>query len=128
MVRGIGVALAIAISVSACGEDPAPDTERWWAGVDSVRVVAQGGDHVRVFVAGDLPNGCSELAPLEISFEAPDSFLVYMASHRRPDAFCTQAVVPYEHTLELKTPGPGTYGVRFYGELGTLLTHELVVE
>lgn len=65
----------------------------------------------RAVVIGYLPDGCTELS--EITVERQDQDFVLTVSTRRPsgDIACTEALVPFEETVELDIEGleAGTY-------------------
>jgi inhibitor of cysteine peptidase len=68
---------------------------------------------VEAHVSGYLPDGCTELD--EIIVERQDQDFILTVQTRRPtgDIACTQALVPFEETVDLDVQGlsAGTYNV-----------------
>ena len=72
---------------------------------------------VRVFLVGYVPDGCTEIEEIQISYENQE-FLINVVT-RRPtgDVMCTQAIVPFEESVTLDIEGlpDGEYTVRANG-------------
>jgi hypothetical protein len=69
---------------------------------------------VNLLVKGNLPDGCTELDQVNVTFdEASNTFNVEVTTQRPADAMCTEALVPFEETIPLDVHGlpAGTYTV-----------------
>ena len=111
--------LTFALLISACQPDKDPANGDYSYGqnalVDSVEVVLLESFplQAQAIVTGYLPDGCTELN--EITVERKDDQFVLTINTRRPtgDIACTQALVPFEETVDLDIEGleAGTYTV-----------------
>lgn len=123
-IRLIGILVVFVLLLSACqpGEvtetPPAKEGEFSYgqnAIVESVEVILLETFplQAQVLVSGNLPDGCTELH--EISVEREGQEFILTLTTRRPtgDVFCTQALVPFEETVDLDIRGleAGTYTV-----------------
>jgi inhibitor of cysteine peptidase len=119
--------LVLAVALSGCAllpvvrsEEEAPGwvTEEDLAPVESVEVMILESFpvQVRLLVAGNLPDGCTELDDWTVTRD-DDTFSVTLPTTRTEDAMCTQALVPYEVTIPLDVAGlaAGTYTVDVNG-------------
>ena len=99
----------------------------WYANatVDSVKVIRQGGLSADLELYGELSNGCRSFANHDVTYQAPDSFLVKVGMKIPAMSGCAAVITPYTDTLTLDAPRIGTYGVRFYNNSGTTLIWEL---
>lgn len=70
---------------------------------------------VRAVVTGNLPDGCTTIHDDE-SIQIGDTFNVKIFTIREKGAFCTEALVPFEHSVILPVYGlpTGTYHVKVY--------------
>lgn len=70
---------------------------------------------VRVQIIGSLPDGCTTIYRTE-STRSGDRFDVRIFTLRERDAFCTQALVPFESSTALEVYGlsAGTYQINVY--------------
>lgn len=75
---------------------------------------------VSVVARGSLPDGCTAIGQAATQREE-NTFVVTLTTVRPVDAICTQALVPYEHTVPLDVVGlpAGTYTVTVNGVSGT---------
>lgn len=111
--------LLFGLALSACKPDDIPANGDYTYGqnalVDSVEVILLESFPVQaqVIVKGNLPDGCTEL--YEIVVEREDDQFVLTITTRRPtgDVACTEALVPFEETVDLDIEGleAGTYTV-----------------
>lgn len=71
---------------------------------------------VQVVVQGNLPDGCTQLGEAEVT-RTGEEFAVTLPTSRPADAFCTQALVPFEETITLDVAGlpAGEYVVNVNG-------------
>ena len=75
---------------------------------------------VRAVIKGDLPDGCTEIADVEISRE-DKVFKVTITTSRPVAAVCTTALEPFEHkvSLDVLDLPAGMYTVDAYGKTAT---------
>lgn len=71
---------------------------------------------VNAVIKGNLPDGCTTIYRLESRLEK-DRFVVTVYTQRDREAFCTQALVPFEenHALNVYGLPAGIYTVDAYG-------------
>ena len=104
-------------AVSAGDGDTAPGTPGGRAYVESVEVMLLESFplQVRVGIAGNLSDGCTHLGEPQVARDG-DTFRVTLPTTRE-EGMCTQALVPFEHTLPLAVEGlpKGTYTVDVEG-------------
>jgi inhibitor of cysteine peptidase len=77
---------------------------------------------VQVVAVGYLPDGCTEIDGIDVDREVDaQTFEVTIGTVRPRDAMCTQALVPFEETIELDVLGlpAGTYSVDVNGIVET---------
>jgi inhibitor of cysteine peptidase len=75
-----------------------------------------------VVAVGYLPDGCTEIDGIDVDREVDaQTFEVTIGTVRPRDAMCTQALVPFEETIELDVLGlpAGTYSVDVNGIVET---------
>ena len=129
----LGLALLLALGLAACGPtpEPTPSPVEGPSGDEVIRGTAtvEGIDiqilesfpvQVRVMAQGLLADGCTTVG--EINQELVDNtFMVTIGTVRPADEVCTQALVPFEETIELEVRGlpAGTYTVDVNGATGT---------
>jgi inhibitor of cysteine peptidase len=111
--------LLFGLVLSACQPDEGPTNSDYSYGqnalVDSVEVVLLESFPIQaqVIVTGNLPDGCTELH--EITVEREGDQFVLTINTRRPtgDVACTEALVPFEETVDLDIEGleVGSYTV-----------------
>ncbi len=79
---------------------------------------------VNAILKGSLPDGCTAIYRVESRLEQ-SRFIVTIYTQRDKEAFCTQALVPFEevHALNVYGLPAGTYTVDAYG-----VTTEFVFE
>ncbi|MEZ5333825.1 MAG: hypothetical protein R2741_00555 [Methanolobus sp.] len=73
---------------------------------------------VHVAVTGNYPDGCTEVHKENIEFDGQtNTFTVELTTRRPADAMCTQALVPFEHSVALDVYGleKGVYYVDVNG-------------
>ncbi|MBN2109533.1 MAG: hypothetical protein JW705_00385 [Methanosarcinaceae archaeon] len=73
---------------------------------------------VRAVATGYLPDGCTEIDATNTSIEKKgNSFNVYLRTIRPKDAICTEAIEPFEQTIEIDVYGlkKGVYTVNING-------------
>jgi inhibitor of cysteine peptidase len=125
--------LVLGLGLAACGATPEPTSTPVEApsGAEVIRGTAtvEGIDiqilesfpvQVRVRVEGLLADGCTTVG--EITQELVDNtFMVTISTERPADEVCTQALVPFEETIDLQVRGlpAGTYTVDVNGVTGT---------
>jgi inhibitor of cysteine peptidase len=85
---------------------------------------------VDVYAMGNLPDGCTKISDTQKSLSG-DTFKVTIMTERPAHIVCTQALVPFEHTVPLDVIGlkAGTYTVNVNGvrETFTLEVDNMVV-
>jgi len=129
----MGLSLLLSLGLVACGPTPEPTATPIEApsGQEIIRGTAtvEGIDiqilesfpvQVRVMAQGLLADGCTTVG--EINQELVDNtFMVTIGTVRPADEVCTQALVPFEETIELEVRGlpAGTYTVDVNGVTGT---------
>ena len=71
---------------------------------------------VNAVLKGNLPDGCTEIRRVESRLEK-NRFVITVYTQRDADAFCTEALVPFEevHALNVYGLPAGTYLVDVYG-------------
>jgi inhibitor of cysteine peptidase len=77
---------------------------------------------VRAVIQGDLADGCTSIQDIETQRDVEDRrFTVRIETTRDDDAICTQALVPFEESIDLDVKGlpAGTYTVDVHGETAT---------
>ena len=75
-------------------------------------------ERVEAIIKGQLPDGCTEIRNVTVAFDAvAQVFSVQVVTQRDPELMCTEALVPFEETVELDMLGPpaGTYTVDAHG-------------
>ncbi len=91
-----------------------------WAGggratVESIEIVLAESFPVQVFAVlrGHLGDGCTEITGIASRGPLDNRFDIDITTQRPPDAFCTQALVPFEHNIPIDAYGlpPGDYEV-----------------
>jgi hypothetical protein len=95
---------------------PAPGMETGMAAVDEIDILIMESFPVQVAVVarGFLPDGCTEIDEVRSRFEPEsDRFVVEITTVRDADAFCTEALRPFEERVALDVYGlpAGTYFV-----------------
>lgn len=129
----LGLALLVGLALAACGPTPEPtatpvevpsgeEVIRGTATVESIdiQILESFPVQVRVVAQGLLADGCTTVG--EISQELVDNtFMVTINTERPADEVCTQALVPFEETIDLQVRGlpAGTYTVNVNGVTGT---------
>lgn len=113
----------VALSFSACQPAQGNEEPEYTYGQDAtvesldILILESFPVQVQVTVSGYLPDGCTELH--EITVERQDQDFILTVRTRRPtgDIACTQALVPFEETVELDVEGlaAGTYTVTAHG-------------
>lgn len=75
---------------------------------------------VRVAASGQLSDGCTQIDETSVEL-IEDTFNVSITTKRPKDAICTQALVPFEETVNLPVDGlaEGTYTVDVNGVADT---------
>jgi inhibitor of cysteine peptidase len=70
---------------------------------------------VHVVLKGNFPDGCTSIHRHEVSQEG-NTFDIKIFTKRPLDAFCTEALVPFEYTVPLDVYGliAGSYSVKAY--------------
>jgi len=115
----ITFALLFALVLSACQPDEDPIEGDYVYGqnalVDSIEVVLLESFPVQaqVIVKGNLPDGCTELHEIVVVREGDQFILTINTRKPTGDIACTQALVPFEETVDLDIEGleAGTYTV-----------------
>jgi inhibitor of cysteine peptidase len=77
---------------------------------------------VRALIRGDLPDGCTSISGIETERNVDARrFTVRIETTRDDEDICTQALVPFEESVELDVRGlpAGTYTVDVHGETAT---------
>jgi inhibitor of cysteine peptidase len=77
---------------------------------------------VRAQLRGQLADGCTDIESIKVvKDEDAKVFTVHFHTYRDPELMCTQALVPFEETVDLDVRGlpAGTYTVRAEGETAT---------
>jgi len=71
---------------------------------------------VHAHIKGNLPDGCTTIQRIE-SRLVGNCFYLSIYTQRDPEAFCTQALVPFEesHPLDVYGLPAGTYTIDVYG-------------
>lgn len=123
-IRFIGILFTFILLLSACQlveeteTPPAKDAEFSYgqnAKVESLEVVLLESFPVQaqVRVAGNLPDGCTELHDISVAQDGQKFILTLTTRRPMVDVFCTQASVPFEEVVELDISGleAGTYTV-----------------
>jgi inhibitor of cysteine peptidase len=132
-ILAVGLALLLGLGLVACGPtpEPTPSPVQDPSGEEVILGTAtvEGIDililesfpvQVRVVAQGFLADGCTTVG--EINQELIDNtFMVTIGTERPADAVCTQALVPFEETIDLEVRGlpAGTYTVDVNGATGT---------
>lgn len=98
----------------AVGQSQAGGTTPGLAVVDSIQIDQQA--QVQVTVQGNLPDGCTELGEADVT-RTGEQFAITLPTSRPTDAFCTQALVPFEEIIPLDVTGlpAGDYVVNVNG-------------
>ncbi|MGC9467956.1 MAG: hypothetical protein ACP5HS_05155 [Anaerolineae bacterium] len=89
-------------------EKPAGDAKSESVYVDSVDVMILESFpvQVRARITGHLPDGCTEITSTDVTYEeASKTFFVEFETYRDPELMCTQALVPFEKTVDLEVRG-----------------------
>ncbi len=110
----LGCAPIQPLTGTAAGQAQAGSTTLGLAVVDNIQIDQQA--QVQVTVQGNLPDGCTELGEAEVT-RTGEEFAVTLPTSRPADAFCTQALVPFEETIPLDVTGlpAGEYVVNVNG-------------
>ena len=77
---------------------------------------------VRAQLRGQLPDGCTEIEAVTVEHdEAAQTFTIQIETERDAEMMCTQALVPFEESVELPVRGlpAGTYTVEANGATAT---------
>lgn len=93
--------------------DNVPPPQEGTAPVESVEVNVEGEEAV-VEIAGNLPDGCTEINALNQRYDPKaKTFFIDLTTLRPADLECTQALVPYEESVMLDLTGleEGAYTV-----------------
>ena len=71
---------------------------------------------VQARITGNLPDGCTTIQRVESRLEGA-RFMITIYTQRDREAFCTQALVPFEEAHPLNVYGlpAGTYSIDAYG-------------
>ncbi len=95
--------------------------------VDSVTPLIRPGPPVQVelLVEGNLNDGCTELDGILQQGQGTPDIVVYLQTQRPQDAMCTEALVPFETTIQLEGGfPPGSYTVTVNDEVEATFTVE----
>lgn len=135
----ISLFLSLVFLMGCGGEEPTPDITptaqptptlaptpalptEGSATVDSIELMIMESFPVQVSVRarGDLPDGCTEIDEIETT-QNGTAFEVTITTLRAADAVCTEALVPFDETIELDVLNlpAGTYTVDVNGRSGT---------
>lgn len=83
-----------------------------------IRILESFPVQVHVAARGNLPDGCTQINENATTVQRQgNTFDVYLETIRPRDAVCTEALVPFEHTIPLDVYGleKGTYTVNVNG-------------
>jgi inhibitor of cysteine peptidase len=111
------VILSGVLLVSACQPSQAVDDYTYGqdAAVESLEIFMLESFPVQVeaHVSGYLPDGCTELDEIIVERQDQDFILTVQTRRSTGDIACTQALVPFEETVDLDVQGlsAGTYNV-----------------
>ncbi len=111
--------LAFGLFISACQPDDDPVIDEYSYGenaiLDSIEVILLESFPVQaqVIVKGNLPDGCTELHEITVEKEGDQFVLTIHTRKPTGDVACTEALVPFEETVDLDIEGleAGTYTV-----------------
>ena len=128
--RSLVFGLLVVVLLSGCGGEATPDlpptgapTESWVFINDVELMILESFPvQVRARIQGDLADGCTSIAGIEIERDVEaERFTVRIETTRDDDAICTQALVPFEESIDLDVRGlpAGTYTVDVHGETAT---------
>jgi hypothetical protein len=95
--------------------------------VDSVTPLVRQGPPVQVelLIQGNLNDGCTELDGVLQQGQGTTDIVVYLQTQRPEDAMCTEALVPFDTTIQLEGDfPPGDYTVTVNDEVGATFTVE----
>jgi inhibitor of cysteine peptidase len=98
-----------------------------------IRILESFPVQVHVGARGNLPDGCTQINENATTVQRQgNTFNVYLETIRPRDAMCTEALVPFEHTIPLEVYGleRGTYTVNVNGveETFELTTDNILAE
>ncbi|MDI3539151.1 MAG: inhibitor of cysteine peptidase [Methanolobus sp.] len=98
-----------------------------------IRILESFPVQVHVAAKGNLPDGCTQINENATTVQRQgNTFNVYLETIRLRDAMCTEALVPFEHTIPLDVYGleRGTYTVNVNGveETFELTTDNILAE
>lgn len=109
---------------------PTPFTEPVFdlAQVESLEILTEDQDagQVSVRLRGILSNGCTRIADIVTEIEDDVISIAVLSVQDPPDANqeCTEAVVPFDQTVEIADIAPGSYTVVAHGLQGTFTVAE----
>lgn len=140
----VGLVIGMSLLLGACSElDPTETTQGGGSGTGQTPSAGGGAVFVeevdvlilesfpvqaRVLIQGNLSDGCTEIEEISaMREEGANVFDVRIVTSRDPDLMCTQALVPFEETIDLEVYGlsAGVYTVIVH-EVKT--TFELAVD
>ena len=128
--RSLMVGLVLIALLGGCGGQATPDLPPTGTGSEErvfitdvqLMILESFPVQVRAQIKGDLPDGCTEISGITTDRDVEaQRFTVQIETTRDEDAICTQALVPFEETVELDVRGlpAGTYTVDVHGETAT---------
>lgn len=126
----IAMGVMVMVLLSGCGGEATPDLpptgEPSEGGVFvndvELMILESFPVQVRALIQGDLPDGCTSIRGIETERDVDARrFTVRIETTRDDEAICTQALVPFEESVELDVRGlpAGTYTVDVHGETAT---------
>ena len=121
----VALSLLVVLPLSACSPNesasgapvpPNDDASGGKAYVEEVELMVMESFpvQVRAVIRGQLSDGCTEIQETRVIYdEASQTFRVQLDTYRDPELMCTQALVPFEETVDLDVRGlsAGTYTV-----------------
>ena len=111
--RRLGMLLSLCLLAATPAR--AGDGDGGRAIVESIEIVIAESFPVQVFAVlrGHLNDGCTKITDIHSSGPVGGLFHIGILTQRPPEALCTQALVPFEHSVGLKAHGlpAGTYTV-----------------
>lgn len=128
--QSIVFGLLVMVLLSGCGGEATPDLPPTGAPTEGqvfindveLMILESFPVQVRARIQGDLADGCTSIAGIETERDVEaERFTVRIETTRDDDAMCTQALVPFEESIDLDVRGlpAGTYTVDVHGETAT---------
>jgi hypothetical protein len=105
------VMLLMGIILSACKPDTSSGEEEYVFGQDAtvesleILILESYPIQAQAFVSGYLPDGCTKLDQVTVEREGKEFIITLNTRRLTGDVACTQALVPFEETLDLDITG-----------------------